>query len=113
MAPELQSDDPHQIMINRLNFELSDRKNTAQLYSNLKSTKFNLIKSTKEKLKVLVTLDVDFEKIVESAKDLEQKLGETSILQTNDESLYLSTPLFALYKLAVGYAQINSIDEII
>jgi len=101
------NDNPHRQMINRLSFELEERKRLSkaekELIDDKKKINEKLIKQ-KEKLN---QIDEQLEQMIKNSFTLQEslKLPQTYVRKQNEISLLLPEPLFILYKQAIGYQE--------
>lgn len=75
MAPEKASEDEHELMINRLNFELEERKRMVQLAARANERKILIGLKLKKRSTMIESFETDLQKILQSTVDLQEKLA--------------------------------------
>ncbi|OAX43480.1 hypothetical protein K503DRAFT_847146 [Rhizopogon vinicolor AM-OR11-026] len=78
--PEARSDDvlqnPHQLMLNRLSFELVERQRLDQRRKELTAQKEELLKQSKLKLATVESVKTQIESLMKAAADIQKKVDE-------------------------------------
>ncbi|KAJ3284891.1 THO complex subunit 5 [Borealophlyctis nickersoniae] len=106
--PELTAaEDPHQIMLNRLKFEMEERKRMQQEEKDLIALRDSLKKEKLEKLQNLEVMEKELESVIQASLPSQKRFGLSTTTERRqaDVASLLPPPLFVLYKHAVGYIQ--------
>ncbi|KAJ3090083.1 THO complex subunit 5, partial [Quaeritorhiza haematococci] len=110
-APEELSkvDNEHKLMLNRLQFELDERKRLQKEEKELLAVKEKLAKENKDASADIEKLDTQLENVVKSTQPLQEKLNIqiTERHRLVDLGKRLPGPLFVLFQQAYGFAEIT------
>ncbi|RUS35304.1 hypothetical protein BC938DRAFT_472862 [Jimgerdemannia flammicorona] len=99
--------DPHQLMINRLNFEMSERLRMEKEQNNQHELQSKLLSENKRAKAELEKLDGQLEAFLKGSIPLQESLKlpiETERKQS-DTARLLPIPLFVLFRHALGYSE--------
>ncbi|KAI9350115.1 Fms-interacting protein-domain-containing protein [Obelidium mucronatum] len=105
----------HELMLNRLRFELRERKRLKADQDALVAIKQRLLKENEMKKLELDTLDKDLESLVKASLPLQERLG-VLVSRKRDECLEaqnLARPLFVLYQEVLTWNDLNPADSIL
>eukprot|EP00833_Pecoramyces_ruminatium_P016751 jgi/Orpsp1_1/1190783/evm.model.d7180000081211.1 len=110
VAPESlknDNDNPHRQMINRLSFELEERKRLSKAERELTDNKKIINEKLMKQKEKLNHIDDQLEQLIKNSFTLQEslKLPQTYVRKQNEISLLLPEPLFVLYKQAIGYQE--------
>ena len=99
----------HELMINRLKYELKQRKQLFADIDLLKDKKRKLVQQQKDKRNAVEQLEHELDVILLAARPVETKLElqVSKERQTLEHSSLLPSPLFTLYQHIVGYQMIH------
>ncbi|KAJ1344183.1 hypothetical protein BSLG_001323 [Batrachochytrium salamandrivorans] len=97
--------DSHALMLSRLRFELSERKNMGKVLETHIARKLQIEAENKILSDDLDQTDVEIDALLKSTLPLQKKLGVEMTQRRNisERAYYLAPPLFVLYKHIVGY----------
>ncbi|KAH9938620.1 Fms-interacting protein-domain-containing protein [Fomitopsis serialis] len=68
--------DDHQLMLNRLSFELAERQRLDQKYKELAKQKEELLKQSKAKLATMDSVKAQIDSLIKTATEVQKKVGE-------------------------------------
>ncbi|XP_015523922.1 THO complex subunit 5 homolog [Neodiprion pinetum] len=103
--PEITKNDPHQLRLARLEWELMQRKQLAALCDELTDSKKGVAASIESKQTRLDNLAPQLRTILEASKPLQESLGLPldKIRQEHQKAALLASPLYVLYAKATAY----------
>jgi THO complex subunit 5 len=81
MQPEKVVEDQHQLMLNRLEFELEERKRLLLLLAEERERRDDLENAYKDKMNKLEGLKSQIAKVIQSSKDLEKVFAQPDLFQ--------------------------------
>ncbi|XP_076163175.1 THO complex subunit 5 [Ptiloglossa arizonensis] len=103
--PEITKNNPHQLRLARLEWELTQRKQLAALCDELTESKKAVASSIESKQSRLDNLAPQLHSILEASKPLQESLGLPldKIRQEHHKATLLASPLYVLYAKASAY----------
>lgn len=103
--PEVTKNDPHQLRLARLEWELMQRKQLAALCDELTDSKKGVAASIESKQTRLDNLAPQLRTILETSKPLQESLGLPldKIRQEHQKAALLASPLYVLYAKSAAY----------
>ncbi|RUS18109.1 Fms-interacting protein-domain-containing protein [Endogone sp. FLAS-F59071] len=99
--------DPHQLMINQLDFELSERLRLEKETSDLHELQSKLLNENKRAKAELESLDGELEQFLKGSIQLQEalKIPIDATRKKSDAARLLPMPLFVLFRHALGYSE--------